>query len=74
MTSRIKILSAATALAVLLATVAVARSVHSYRPPGTSHASAMSTVQSKAPARHYGNFACPGPNEADCEKFDWFPE
>ncbi|HXX25212.1 MAG TPA: hypothetical protein VEJ40_00995 [Pseudolabrys sp.] len=74
MTSRIKILSAAAALAVLLATVAVARSVHSYRPPGASRAGAMSATQNKVPARHYGNFACPGPNEADCEKLDWIPE
>ena len=76
MTSRTKILSAAAAAAVLVATVA-ARTVHSHTASAlhAGQGSAISAVPSRtAPATRH-NFACASPSEAECENQEtWFPE
>ncbi len=72
MTSRTKIFSAVAAAAILLATVAVARTVHTH----TAAVSAMhqgTTGNAAAPALRH-NFACATAVESECDKFDWFPE
>lgn len=78
MTSRMKILSAAATVAVLLATVAVARTVHSHATSAL-HAAHESTIAAAPgqmmPARRHGNIACAAASEAECEKLEtWFPE
>ncbi|HZT27694.1 MAG TPA: hypothetical protein VFA57_18535 [Pseudolabrys sp.] len=76
MTHKNKIVSAAAVAAVLLATVAVARTVH-------THANAPQTVQrngaagpaDSGPAIGPHNFACGLPQASDCQKVEtWFPE
>ena len=75
MSSKMKIVSATVIAAALLATVAVARTVHTHA--GTGPQAAQSTVGAapvQALPRPHANFACPLANETECEKLDWFPE
>ncbi len=78
MTSRMKILSAAATAAVLLATVTVARTVHSHATSvlqATHEGTIGATRSQTAPSRRHGNIACAAPSEAECEKLEtWFPE
>ena len=69
MSSKMKIFSAAAVAAGLLATVAVARTVH-------THVAALQAGQIMSAAPHtppfvrHNNFACGLANEAECEKIE----
>jgi hypothetical protein len=77
MTLRMRIISAVAGVAAVLATVAVARSVHTYsaaRPEATSGTVGMAPADS-TPFQAGRNFACGLPSQAVCEKVEtWFPE
>ena len=69
----IKFLSAAAMIA-LLATVAVARTVHTHTPSAASHATTGKVIgtpatQSASPRRH-GVIVCGMANDSDCEKLE----
>ena len=75
MTLRTKIFSAAAAAAVLLATVAVARTVHSHSAVPATHQSTIGAAPSSAAPAIRHNFGCASPSEAECQKQEtWFPE
>ena len=81
MTSRTKIFSAifsaAAAAVIVLATVAVARTVHSHRASAVAavHQSAAGAAPSSTVPAMRHNFGCASPSEAECEKQEtWFPE
>ena len=73
MSGTMKILSAALVAAALVATVAVARTVHTRAAAG-DHPSISSTVgaaaRPMAPLARHGIVACPTANMADCEKIE----
>jgi hypothetical protein len=73
MSGKIQIISATVIAAVLLATVAVARTVHTRTAAAPApHATVGAAPQS---ALHpHTNFACAQAVARDCEKLDWFPE
>ena len=67
-----KILSAAVVAAALIATVAVARTVHT-----TTRAPALHAAADSAPPATFkpgANFACAPSVERSCESLHWFPE
>jgi hypothetical protein len=68
-----KLISATVIAAALLATVAVARTVHTH----TAAAPAPQVTIGAAPQsalRPHANFACAQAVARDCERLDWFPE
>ncbi len=76
MTSRTKIFSVAAAAAILLATVAVARTVHTHTAsaiPAMRQSTTGNAANTAAPVLRH-NFACATAVESECGKFDWFPE
>ena len=73
MSGKTKFIAATVIAAALLATVAVARTVHTH----TATAPAAQVTVGAAPqtALHpHTNFACAQAVEQACEKLDWFPE
>lgn len=71
---KIRLLSAAAGVAALVATVAVARTVHT-NVVAANHPVATGKVIGTAPrqatpARHYGIIACGMALDADCEKIE----
>jgi hypothetical protein len=81
LTRKLKLISAAMAVAALLATVAVAHTVRSHETMGAAPA-AQATGNAVSPAagatepfQSRGTFACGLPSAADCQKAQsWFPE
>jgi hypothetical protein len=72
-TGKAKFLSAVVVAAALIATVAVARTVHTHTAAAPAlHATVGATPQSAL--RPHANFACAQAVARDCEKLDWFPE
>ena len=68
-----KLISATAVAAALLATVAVARTVHTR----TAYAPGLQSTIGAAPQsvlRPHTNLACAQAVARDCEKLDWFPE
>jgi hypothetical protein len=65
-----KLGSVAAVVVSLLATVAVARTVQVHTATVHSGTTITAPATHVAPARHYGNFACNLPTEADCEKYE----
>ena len=73
MSRKTTLISATVLAAALLATVAVARTVHTH----TAAAPALHATVGAAPQtalRPHTNFACAQAVARDCEKLDWFPE
>jgi len=70
MSRRLKLGSVAALAVSSLATVAVARTVQVHTATVHSGTTITAPAIHVAPARHYGNFACSLPTEADCEKFE----
>jgi hypothetical protein len=71
MSGKTKFIAVTAIAAALVATVAVARTVHTH-----AAADARTTVGAApltAP-RPLANFACAPSVQADCDKLDWFPE
>jgi hypothetical protein len=74
MSGKSKFIVVTAAAAALLATVAVARTVHTH---ATANMPALHATVGAAPqgALHpRTNFACAPSVQADCGKLDWFPE
>ena len=72
MSSTMKILSATAVTAALLATVAVARTVHT-RVAANLHATtgqAIAAIPHSAPFVRHDNFACALASAAECEKIE----
>jgi hypothetical protein len=76
MTSRTKIFSAVAAAAILLATMAVARTVHTHTASASPamHQTTIGAAPNSAAPAVRRNFACATAVESECDKFDWFPE
>ena len=71
MSSTMKILSATAIAAALLATVAVARTVHTHVAAAQATlGQAIATIPHSAPFVRHDNFACAFPNEVACEKIE----
>lgn len=73
MSGTTKLISATVIAAALLATVAVARTVHTH----TAAAPALHATVGAAPQgalRPHTNFACAPSIARDCETLGWFPE
>jgi hypothetical protein len=73
MSGKTKFIVVTAAAAALLATVAVARTVHTH---ATASIPAHATVGAapQGALRQHTNFACAPSVQADCGKLDWFPE
>jgi len=78
-----KILAAVVVAAALLATVAVARTVHTHATAVTAHTTNGQAIGGQttgmspgqmAPSGRHGNFACAAAIEQDCQQLDWWPE
>jgi hypothetical protein len=77
MSGKTKFIAATVLAAGLLATVAVARTVHTHTTAAPANASATHATVGAAPQsalRPHSNFACAPSVQADCDKLDWFPE
>jgi hypothetical protein len=70
MSGKTKFIVVTAAAAALLATVAVARTVHTH---ATASMPALHATVGAALHPHT-NFACAPSVQADCDKLDWFPE
>ena len=72
MSGTTKLITAAVIAVALLATVAVARTVHTH---SAANAPVHDTVGlAPAPGAPLRNFACAPSIQSDCAKLDWFPE
>jgi hypothetical protein len=74
MSSTMKIISATAVAAALLATVAVARTVHTHVAANAPAAHATIGSAPQGTLRPHANFACAPSVVRDCETLDWFPE
>ena len=71
MTSTMKILSVTAVAAALLATVAVARTVHTHvAAVQATSGQAIATLPHSAPFVRHDNFACALASAAECEKIE----
>jgi hypothetical protein len=76
---KLKILAAVAVTTALVATMAVARTVHN-QTAATAHATndgsqIVGAVHGRiAPAQRHGHFACAAAVEQSCEKLEWWPE
>ena len=74
MSRKIRLLSAAAGIAALLATVAVARTVHTHGVPANNPVTAGKVIGAApaqtTPARRHGIIVCGMALDADCEKIE----
>jgi hypothetical protein len=73
-TGKMKFLSAAVAIAALIGTVAVARTVHTHVAPVGEHASSGkvtgTTPSAATPPQRHGTIVCGMALDSDCEKLE----
>jgi hypothetical protein len=78
MTFRMRIISAVAGVAAVLATVAVARTIHTHTAAGpqqTRGTVGVAPAQPATPFQAGRNFACGLPSQAACDTVEtWFPE
>lgn len=74
MSGKTKLFSTAVLAAALLATVAVARTVHTRAPANAAATHATLGAAPQNALRPHTNFACAQAVARDCERLDWFPE